>query len=151
MDIRIDTGPAMGHSCSSRHSVVCLWVDANYFLQFINHLCPGNDVKLICCLICVLGMTLNSSVVVQGMTIKLWPSLHFKACGWGWISRKPPAGKGGDSFLNWLGSHFWVCITLCMVRHGDSVTKPDYYYGAVIQKQYISLTYFREKKIIHNK
>ena len=26
------------------------------------------------------------------------------------------------------GSHFWVCITFCKVRHGDSVTKPDYYY-----------------------
>ena len=25
-------------------------------------------------------------------------------------------------------THFWVCITFCRVRHGDSVTKPDYYY-----------------------
>ena len=30
--------------------------------------------------------------------------------------------------LSWHGSHFWVCITICTVRHGDSVTKPDYYY-----------------------
>ena len=22
----------------------------------------------------------------------------------------------------WHGSHFWVCITFCRVRHGDSVT-----------------------------
>ena len=25
-------------------------------------------------------------------------------------------------------THFWVCITFCRVRHGDSVTKPDCYY-----------------------
>ena len=37
-------------------------------------LCPGNDAKLIRC---VLGMTLNSSVVVQGMTVKLRPCLPF--------------------------------------------------------------------------
>ena len=30
---------------------------------------------------CVLGMTLNSSVVVQGMTVKLRPCLRFRACG----------------------------------------------------------------------
>ena len=40
--------------------------------------CPGNDAKLIRC---VLGMTLNSSVVVQGMTVKLRPCLRFRACG----------------------------------------------------------------------
>ena len=40
--------------------------------------CPGNDAKLIRC---VLGTTLNSSVVVQGMTVKLRPCLHFRACG----------------------------------------------------------------------
>ena len=26
------------------------------------------------------------------------------------------------------GTHFWVCITFCEVRHGDSATNPDYYY-----------------------
>ena len=26
------------------------------------------------------------------------------------------------------GSHSSVCITICLVRHGDSVTKPNYYY-----------------------
>ena len=31
-------------------------------------------------------------------------------------------------YLHWRGSHFWVCITFCKMRHGDSVTKPDYYY-----------------------
>ena len=41
---------------------------------------------------------------------------------------KPPAGKGVVGMLSWHGSHFWVCITICRVRHGDSVTKPDYYY-----------------------
>ena len=29
-------------------------------------------------------------------------------------------------------THFWVCITFCRVRHGDSVTKPDYYYIIII-------------------
>ena len=41
-------------------------------------LCPGNDAELIRC---VLGTTLNSSVVVQGMTVKLRPCLRFRACG----------------------------------------------------------------------
>ena len=39
-----------------------------------------------------------------------------------------PAGKGVVGLLSWHGSHFWVCITFCKVHHGDSVTKPDYYY-----------------------
>ena len=30
--------------------------------------------------------------------------------------------------MSWHGSHFWVCITICRVHHGDSVTKQDYYY-----------------------
>ena len=30
--------------------------------------------------------------------------------------------------LSRQSTHFWVCITFCRVRHGDSVTKPDYYY-----------------------
>ena len=38
----------------------------------------GNDAKLIRC---VLGTTLNSSVVVQGRTVKLRPCLRFPACG----------------------------------------------------------------------
>ena len=46
-------------------------------LLFIT-LSPGSDVKLIHC---VFGMILNSSVVVQGMTIKLQPCLRFRACG----------------------------------------------------------------------
>ena len=86
---------------------------------------PGNDAKLIRC---VLGMTLNSSVVVQGMTVKLWPCLRFRACGWAVSGGKPSAGKGVVGLLSWHGSHFWVCITFCKVRHGDSVIKPDYYY-----------------------
>ena len=91
--------------------------------------CPGNDAKLIRC---VLGMTLNSSVVVQGMTVKLRPCLHFLACGWGSVRWKALAGKGVVGLLSWHGSHFWVCITFCKVRHGDSVTKPDYYYYYII-------------------
>ena len=38
----------------------------------------------------------------------------------------PPAGKGVVGLLSWKGSQF--CITFCKVCHGDSVTKPDYYY-----------------------
>ena len=44
---------------------------------------------------------------------------------------KPPAGKGFDSLflISWHGSHFWICIKkIYKVQHGDSVTKPDYYY-----------------------
>ena len=64
-------------------------------------------------------------VVVQDMTVKLWPCLCFRACGW---RGKPPADKGVDSLLSWHKLHFWVCITFCKVQHGDSVTKSDYYY-----------------------
>ena len=63
--------------------------------------CPGNDAKLIRC---VLGMTLNSSVVVQGMTVKLRPCLRFRACGWGCVRWKAPCRKGCGWFveLTWL-------------------------------------------------
>ena len=40
---------------------------------------------------------------------------------------KPPAGKG-DSLSSWHVSHFCACVTFSKVRHGDSVTKPDYNY-----------------------
>ena len=46
--------------------------------EWMVKLCPGNDAKLIRC---VLGTTLNSSVVVQGMTVELRPCLRFPACG----------------------------------------------------------------------
>ena len=61
----------------------------------------GYDVKLIRC---VLGMTLNSSVVVQGMTVKLRPCLRFRACGWGCVRWKAPCRKGRGWFvkLTWL-------------------------------------------------
>ena len=76
------------------------------------------------------GMTLNSSVVVQGMTVKLLPCLQF--CTFGRVNedvlgRTPPAGKGVGILLSWHDSHFWVCITFCKVWRGDSVTEPDYY------------------------
>ena len=70
-------------------------------------LCPRNDTKLIRC---VLSMTLNSPVVVQGMTVKLRPCLRFRACGWGCVRWKAPAGKGVVGLLSWHGSHFWVYI-----------------------------------------
>ena len=40
--------------------------------------CPGHGVKLIGC---ILGMTLNSHVVVQGTMVKLRPCLRFRVCG----------------------------------------------------------------------
>ena len=43
-----------------------------------NDACPGNDAKLVRC---VMGSTLNSSVVVQGMTVQLRSCLRFRACG----------------------------------------------------------------------
>ena len=55
---------------------------------------------------------------------------------------KPSAGNNNnnntqlitdeDGLLSWHGSHFWVCFTFCKVRHGDSVTKPDYYYHCLL-------------------
>ena len=80
-------------SLSMDISVKCnLWVSS---------LCPGNDAKLIRC---VLGTTLNSSVVVQGMTVKLRPCLRFRACGWGCVRWKVPCRKGCGWFvkLTWL-------------------------------------------------
>ena len=64
-------------------------------------LSPGNDAKLIHC---VLGMTLNSFVAVQGMTVKLQPCLRFRACGWGCVRWKAPCRKGCGWYvkLTWL-------------------------------------------------
>ena len=89
----------------------------------------------------VLGMTLNSSVVVQGMTVKLRPCLRFWACGWGCVRWKAPAGKGVVGLLSWHGSHFWVCITFCKVRHGDSVTKPETYYIIIVWHSSVTRQY----------
>jgi len=62
---------------------------------------PGNDAKLIRC---VLGTTLNSSVVVQVMTVKLRPCLRFRACGWGCVRWNAPCKKGRGWYveLTWL-------------------------------------------------
>ena len=67
--------------------------------------------------------------IAQGMTVKLRPCLRFRACGWGCVRWKAPCRKGCGWFvkLTWLAL-FWVCITFCKVRHGDSATKPDCYY-----------------------
>ena len=76
--------------------------------------CPGNDVKLIRC---VLGRTLNSSVVVQGMTVKLRPCLHFRACRWGRFRWKAPCRKGCGWFvkLTWL-----ALLSLYYILYGAS-------------------------------
>ena len=37
-------------------------------------------------------------------------------------------------------THFWVCITFCRVRHGDSVTKPDYYYYYAVRTRSTAYT-----------
>ena len=70
---------------------------------------------------------------VQGLTSRAWRLNCGHACAFGRVDEavsggKPPAGKGVVGMLSWHGSHFWVCITFCKVRHGDSVAKPDYYY-----------------------
>ena len=72
----------------------------------------------------VLGMTLNSSVIVRGMTVKLRPGLRFRARGWGCEMGSPLQERMW--IIWWHGSHFWVCITFCKMRHGDSFTEPDY-------------------------
>ena len=60
--------------------------------------------------------------------MKLWPCLHFPACGWDCVRWKAPAEKVVNSLLSWHGSHYWFCITFCKVQHNDSVTKVQYYY-----------------------
>ena len=74
---------------------------SNFFNHSKAHICPGNDAKLIRR---VLSMTLNSSVVVQGMTFKLRPCLRFRACGWGCVRWEAPCRKGCGWFvkLTWL-------------------------------------------------
>ena len=59
------------------------------------------------------------SLVVQGMTAKLRPCLHFRACGWGCVTvRWKALSRIGceDSLLSSHGWQFWVCITFCKVR-----------------------------------
>ena len=75
-------------------------------------------------------MTLNSSVVVQGMTVKLRPCFRFREVWMRLCQVESTAGKGVVGLLSWHGSYFWVCITFCKVHHSDSFTKPDYYYYA---------------------
>ena len=49
-----------------------------------------------------------------------WWCLCFWGYGWGCVRCKAPCRKGcEDSLLSWHGSHIWVCITFCKVRHGD--------------------------------
>ena len=45
-------------------------------------------------------MTLNSSVVVQGMTVKLRPYLAFRRVDEAVSGGKPPAGKGAIGMLS---------------------------------------------------
>ena len=77
-----------------------------YFGEVVaREMSQGNDVKLICC---ILGMTLNSSMVVQGMMAMLvlsgvWmkQTIHTLPCR-GFpsvLDGKPPAGKGVDSLF----------------------------------------------------
>ena len=49
---------------------------------------------------------LNSSVVVQGKTDKLWPRFRIWTCGWSRFWWKIPAGKGAVDLLSWHGSNF---------------------------------------------
>ena len=62
-------------------------------------------------------MTLNSSVIVQGVTVKLRP--FFERVNEDVSGGKPHAGNGVDSLLSWHGLHLsWY----------NTVTKPNYYY-----------------------
>ena len=59
---------------------------------------------------------------------RVWRFNCGHACAFGRVDEavsggKPLAGKGVVGLLSWHGSHFWVCITFCKVRHGDSVNK----------------------------
>ena len=55
---------------------------------------PGNDIEFICY---VLGLTLNSFVVVQGMRDKLLPWFVLSSMWMRLSDGKPPAGKGVGS------------------------------------------------------
>ena len=62
--------------------------------------CHGYDVKLIRC---VVDVTLNSFVVVQGMTVKLQPYVGaFERVDQAVSGGKPPSGQGVDSSLTYL-------------------------------------------------
>ena len=74
----------------------------------------------------VLGMTLNSSVVVQGMTVKLRPCLRFRACGLGYVRWKIPCKKGCGWFVKLTLLALSSLYYIFKVRHGASVTKPDH-------------------------
>ena len=66
------------------------------------------EMMLNSCVCCVLGMTLNSSVIVQGTTVKLAIERVDEAVS----GEKPPAGKGVDSMactLNLYLMHFVRC------------------------------------------
>ena len=56
-------------------------------LRIYMNLCPEYDIEFICC---VLGIWryLDSSNVVRGLTVKLQPRLHFRACEWGCVRWK---------------------------------------------------------------
>ena len=61
-----------------------------------------------------LGMKLNSSVVVHGVMVKLRPCLRFRACG-----------KDVDCLLSWMGSHFWMYVTIYFVRCNMVTMSPN--------------------------
>ena len=79
----------------------------NFFLDPWPQKCYNRHQDQLCIMITksyVLGTTLNSSVVVQGRTVKLRPCLRFPACGWGCVRWKAPCKKrrGWYVKLTWL-------------------------------------------------
>ena len=78
---------------------------------------PGNGAKLICC---VLGMTVNSSVVVQEMKVKLRPCrpMRFRTFRWGCVRWKAPCMKGCGWYvkLTWLAflSLYYIICVRCL-------------------------------------
>ena len=88
-----------------------------------------------------------SSRATSRLLSRAWQLNCGHACAFGRVDEavsggKPPAGKGVVGLLGWHGSHFRVCITFCKVRHGDSVTKPDYYYYYFICELYFMWSQF---------
>ena len=116
-----------------------LFISKKWFIDFFvktifssSHNCPDNpeETRII------LG-SMNITWDITYILSRAWWLNCGHVCAFGHVDGavsggKPPAGKGVVGLLSWHGSHFWVCITFCKVRHNDSVTTPDYYYYIII-------------------
>ena len=85
--------------------IFCLWLwHRGFLIIWILIMLYINKSIVVDLAICVLGMILNSTVVVQGAMVKLRPCLCFRACGWGCVRWKTLCRKGCGKFvkLTWL-------------------------------------------------